>query len=47
MISMATTPSPVAKISGPESVSIGCNSDPLIYSADKSTGNYGSIFKYK
>ncbi|CAG9320600.1 unnamed protein product [Blepharisma stoltei] len=46
-ISMPTTPSPVAKLSGPDSVSLSCNNDPLVYSAGKSTGSYGSILRYK
>ncbi|CAG9325268.1 unnamed protein product [Blepharisma stoltei] len=44
---MAASPSPVAVISGPQTVSLGCNNDAVVYSADKSTGNYGASLTYK
>ncbi|CAG9324165.1 unnamed protein product [Blepharisma stoltei] len=46
-IKMATSPSPVAVISGPQTASLGCNNDAVAYSADKSTGNYGASLTYK
>ncbi|CAG9320609.1 unnamed protein product [Blepharisma stoltei] len=46
-IKMPTSPSPVAVITGPQTISLGCNNDAIVYSADKSTGNYGASLTYK
>eukprot|EP00358_Blepharisma_japonicum_P006710 CAMPEP_0202940370 /NCGR_PEP_ID=MMETSP1395-20130829/486_1 /ASSEMBLY_ACC=CAM_ASM_000871 /TAXON_ID=5961 /ORGANISM="Blepharisma japonicum, Strain Stock R1072" /LENGTH=1151 /DNA_ID=CAMNT_0049634821 /DNA_START=1761 /DNA_END=5216 /DNA_ORIENTATION=- len=43
---MGTNISPTAKLSGPSSISLGCGSDALSYSADKSSGSFGGNLTY-
>ncbi|CAG9320588.1 unnamed protein product [Blepharisma stoltei] len=45
-VSMGTNINPTAKLSGPSSVSLGCGSDPISYSAGKSSGSFGGNLTY-